>query len=611
MFLNHNTFENDNIAMNPSSPQSSRGLMATVGRRLGAGFAVVLLMFTAVLAVTVIKVQSAQSISDRSTLASQKLELAGVWLADVRQNSARSLAVAMSPDSSMLDFFKEAMAATSRGTTETQKAFLQAAASYPEALKNAEAVGEVRKEWLAARDEINTVKAAGENDRARELVTSRFVPITNRYLEVTQVLVTGQLATLVELQKRAEAEFLSLYIWLGALFASAVAVSVLLAWRLSCSVTDPIHEAVLMATAVSQGDLRPVAATHRQDELGDLLRALSEMKTSLVNTVTQVRSATDSINVASSEIASGNQDLSARTEQAASNLEETAASMEQLTSTVRQSADSARQANQLASSASEIAVRGGNVVGQVVTTMNEINTSSKKISDIIGVIDAIAFQTNILALNAAVEAARAGEQGRGFAVVAGEVRNLAQRSAEAAKEIKGLIGSSVDKVEAGSRLVAEAGQTMSEIVGSVQRVSDIIGEITAAAGEQSDGIGQVNVAVNQLDQMTQQNAALVEESAAAAESLKDQAARLAQVVQIFRIDGLASHASPSLSPSAPTFKAPPRKMSTPARALSAAPRQPAIAQSRPAPAKKAAEPSRPALAKPAAATSSEGDWESF
>ena len=261
------------------------------------------------------------------------------------------------------------------------------------------------------------------------------------------------------------------------------------------------------------------------------------MKDSLLQTVTQVRSATDSINTASSEIASGNQDLSARTEQAASNLEETAASMEELTSTVRNSADAARQANQLAATASEIAVRGGQVVGEVVTTMEAINHSSKKISDIIGVIDGIAFQTNILALNAAVEAARAGEQGRGFAVVAGEVRNLAQRSAEAAKEIKGLIGTSVDKVEAGSRLVADAGQTMSEIVGSVQRVSDIIGEITAAAGEQSDGIGQVNVAVNQLDQMTQQNAALVEESAAAAESLKDQANRLAQVIQIFKLDG--------------------------------------------------------------------------
>jgi methyl-accepting chemotaxis protein len=268
---------------------------------------------------------------------------------------------------------------------------------------------------------------------------------------------------------------------------------------------------------------------------GSLMQAMQNMVSSLRSTVVQVRAASDSIHTASQEIASGNHDLSARTEQAASSLEETAASMEQLTSTVRQSADAARQANQLAANAAEIAVRGGQVVGQVVTTMDEINHSSKKISDIIGVIDGIAFQTNILALNAAVEAARAGEQGRGFAVVAGEVRNLAQRSAEAAKEIKNLIGASVNRVEAGSRLVADAGQTMSEIVGSVQRVSGIIGEITAAAGEQSDGIGQVNVAVTQLDQMTQQNAALVEESAAAAESLKEQATRLTEVIGIFRV----------------------------------------------------------------------------
>jgi methyl-accepting chemotaxis protein len=270
---------------------------------------------------------------------------------------------------------------------------------------------------------------------------------------------------------------------------------------------------------------------------GSLMHSLQLLDAALLKTVTQVRSASDSINTASSEIASGNQDLSARTEQAASNLEETAASMEELTSTVRNSADAARQANQLAASASEVAVRGGQVVSQVVSTMQDIHQSSQKINDIIGTIDGIAFQTNILALNAAVEAARAGEQGRGFAVVAGEVRNLAQRSAEAAKEIKGLIGASVEKVEAGTKLVADAGQTMSEIVGSIQRVSDIVGEITAAAGEQSDGIGQVNTAVNQLDQMTQQNAALVEESAAAAVSLKDQAARLAQVVAVFRVGG--------------------------------------------------------------------------
>src|SRR3990167_2137902 len=298
--------------------------------------------------------------------------------------------------------------------------------------------------------------------------------------------------------------------------------------------------------------MRSVAAGNLAVELpkvvpGSLLAAVGEMVASLRQTVTQVRQASDSIGTASQEIATGNQDLSTRTEQTASNLQQTAASMEELTSTVRQSADAARQANQLASSAAEIAARGGQVVNQVVATMDEINHSSKKINDIIGVIDGIAFQTNILALNAAVEAARAGEQGRGFAVVAGEVRNLAQRSAEAAKEIKALIGASVEKVESGSKLVANAGKTMQEIVGSVQRVTDIIGEITAAAAEQSDGIGQVNASVVQLDPMTQQNASLVEESAAAAESLKHQAQSLAKAVGSFNI-GAAGQAAAVAAP---------------------------------------------------------------
>jgi methyl-accepting chemotaxis protein len=262
-----------------------------------------------------------------------------------------------------------------------------------------------------------------------------------------------------------------------------------------------------------------------------MLDALQRIESSIAT----VRASTDSIATASHEIAQGSGDLSQRTEVTASNLQQTASSMEQLTGTVRQSSDAAAQANQLASSASSVARRGGEVVAQVVSTMDEINTSSKKIADIIGVIDGIAFQTNILALNAAVEAARAGEQGRGFAVVAGEVRSLAQRSAEAAKEIKSLIGTSVDKVEAGSRLVSDAGATMNEIVSSVQRVTDIIGEIAAAAAEQGQGIGQVNTAVVQLDSMTQQNAALVEQSAAAAESLKEQAERLQQVVSTFSV----------------------------------------------------------------------------
>jgi len=294
-------------------------------------------------------------------------------------------------------------------------------------------------------------------------------------------------------------------------------------------------EPVLAVTAMREVASGNLAVHLPRVVPGSLLAALGDMIVSLRKTVGEVRTATDSISTASGEIASGNQDLSIRTEQTASSLQETAASMEQLTGTVRQSAESARTAAQLAQDAASVARQGGAVVEQVVSTMQEINQSSQKISDIIGTIDGIAFQTNILALNAAVEAARAGEQGRGFAVVAGEVRNLAQRSAEAAKEIKTLIGNSVDRVETGTRLVADAGQTMGEIVSSVQRVTDIIGEISAATGEQSQGIGQVDTAVTQLDQMTQQNAALVEEGAAAAASLRDQAGRLAGVVSTFRL----------------------------------------------------------------------------
>jgi methyl-accepting chemotaxis protein len=324
---------------------------------------------------------------------------------------------------------------------------------------------------------------------------------------------------------------------LGALGLLAAAATVGVAWLMQRRIVGELSRAARVADQVAGGNLAIDARSDRTDELGDLMRALDRMTQQLSRSLATVLESSSSIENASAEIATGNQDLSHRTEQAASNLQQTASSMDQLTGTVKQSADSARQANQLASSAAEVAARGGSVVAQVVTTMDEINASSKKIADIIGVIDGIAFQTNILALNAAVEAARAGEQGRGFAVVASEVRSLAQRSAQAAKEIKALIGASVEKVDSGSRLVADAGQTMNEIVGSVQRVTDIISEITAAAAEQSEGIGQVNGSVTQLDQMTQQNAALVEESAAAAESLKDQAARLRSIVNNFQLAG--------------------------------------------------------------------------
>ena len=314
------------------------------------------------------------------------------------------------------------------------------------------------------------------------------------------------------------------------------------------TVSKPLGELTVAVTAVAQGDLTQVFNARRPDEIGMLVNEVETMRQRYLDVLSQVRSSVENVSTASAEIATGNQDLSARTEQTASNLQRTASSVELLTTTVKQSADASRQANQLAASAAKVAARGGKAVGEVVATMNDINQSSRKISDIIGVIDGIAFQTNILALNAAVEAARAGEQGRGFAVVASEVRSLAQRSAEAAREIKTLIGASVEKVESGSRLVQNAGRTMDEIVGSVKQVSDIIGEITAAALEQAEGIGEVNTAINQLDQMTQQNAALVEESAAAADSLRDQAQRLAEAVAIFK---LSDAGGPTLNYSAP------------------------------------------------------------
>ncbi len=302
-------------------------------------------------------------------------------------------------------------------------------------------------------------------------------------------------------------------------------------------VTRPLQDAVEVANAVAKGDLTHIIEVKSRDETGQLLQALKDMNDSLSGIVTEVRGTTESINTASHEIAQGNADLSQRTEEQASSLEETASSMEELTSTVRQNAENARQANQLANNASDIAVKGGQVVGDVVHTMASISDSSKKIVDIISVIDGIAFQTNILALNAAVEAARAGEQGRGFAVVAGEVRNLAQRSAAAAKEIKTLINDSVNKVDAGTKQVNQAGVTMNEIVQAVKRVTDIMAEIAAASNEQSAGIEQVNQAITQMDEVTQQNAALVEEAAAAAESMQEQAHDLYEAVGIFKVVG--------------------------------------------------------------------------
>jgi methyl-accepting chemotaxis protein len=324
------------------------------------------------------------------------------------------------------------------------------------------------------------------------------------------------------------------------LVLAGLAAGVFLGLAVSRQVTRPLAVAVGSAHRMSEGDMTVAMQVEGKDETAQLLQALENMRASLQGIVATVRQDADGVATASSEIAQGNMDLSARTESQASVLEETAASMEQISSAVKQNADSARHANQLASSAANVAVRGGEVVAQVVSTMQGINDASRKIEDITGVIDGIAFQTNILALNAAVEAARAGEQGRGFAVVASEVRNLAQRSAAAAKEIKALISDSVERVDQGARLVDQAGATMTEVVDSVQRVSAIIGEIALASGEQTTGVEQVNQAIIEMDHVTQQNAALVEQAAAAAKAMQDQAASLAQAVSVFKIEAGAA-----------------------------------------------------------------------
>jgi methyl-accepting chemotaxis protein len=397
--------------------------------------------------------------------------------------------------------------------------------------------------------------------------------------------------------------------------AVVVLIGLLLAVWLVRQLTAPLARAVDLANAIASGDLTRNVHDDRKDELGQLLRSLNAMTQKLSTVVGEVRNGVDSVSSAASQIATGNQDLSARTEQTAANLEETAASIEELTATVTQSADTARQANQLAATAVQAAERGGEVVSQVVMSMDQINTSSRKISDIIGVIDGIAFQTNILALNAAVEAARAGEQGRGFAVVAGEVRSLAGRSAEAAKEIKALINTSVNNVDLGTEQVAQAGESMQEIVASVRRVTDLIGEISASANEQSDGIAQVNQAISNLDQMTQQNAALVEESSAAATSMNDQAQRLAEVVAVFNVGQQSAALTSSL-------RRPVAAAAAPAATHTAAVRKVVTASpstaSKPAVNKPAAQPApAPKLLKPAPlnakapASSHEDDWESF
>ncbi len=458
------------------------------------------------------------------------------------------------------------------------------------------------EEWFAKSeglglDHIRTTAAlikAGKWTDAEHVLIKKINP-TYRVGDAAMERMKEAISTRVNADEaRVKEELAQIAYAMAAVLAVGVMLGIAVGWALLRAISLPLKEAMRIAVRVADGDLTGTIGKHGRNEIGALLGAMDKMKSNLAGIVLEVRGSTDTISSAAGEIAAGNTDLSDRTSSQASSLEQTAASMEELTSTVRQNADNARQANVLAQSASEVATKGGVVVAQVVETMGSINASSKKIVDIIAVIDGIAFQTNILALNAAVEAARAGEQGRGFAVVASEVRNLAQRSAGAAKEIKQLIGDSVDKVDSGARLVDQAGVTMQEIVTSIARVTDIMGEITTASAEQTAGIDQINEAVGQMDSITQKNVGLVEEAAAAAGLLREQAGVLTQVVSVFKVDG--GRQAPEPARQAPQRQAP----ATPPRlAGKAAPK-----------AKTPAAP-KPAAKKTVASATSSGDWEEF
>ncbi|WP_219117167.1 methyl-accepting chemotaxis protein [Janthinobacterium sp. UMAB-56] len=528
----------------------------SIGVRLGLGFAVILLFSMLITGISVWRLHEVAS-ATRNMMEQPlaKERYISDWYGKIDSGVRRTTAIVRSADTSLGPYFAEEAKQSSVVSGELQKK-IEALISGPQETELFRQVSEQRKVYLDARAQVSKLKVDGQAEEADKVFQNVFVPGSTKYLTVVRNMLEYQRASIDTTAREIDAVANTSRTLLLTLATLALAFGVVCAWLLTMGIVRPLRTAVEIARKVADGDLTAQIEASAMDETGQLLLALKDMNTSLLNIVGEVRSGTDSIATSSTQIAAGNQDLSSRTEEQAGSLEETASSMEELTSTVKQNADNARQANQLAASAAQVAVKGGEVVTQVVGTMESINASSNKIVDIISVIDGIAFQTNILALNAAVEAARAGEQGRGFAVVASEVRNLAQRSASAAKEIKTLIGASVEQVNAGSMLVAQAGSTMNDIVDSVQRVSDIITEITAASSEQSVGIDEINRAIGQMDAVTQQNAALVEESAAAAESMQHQAHKLAQVVSVFKLNGQQASVSGLKGVKRPAAKAP-------------------------------------------------------
>ena len=456
------------------------------------------------------------------------------WAQMININWVRASAALKTQDVAYIDSLQGDMAITSKAISENQK-LLETLQKDAESARLMASVAQARTSYVNARADLIKKQKAGE--KISDAVDRDLRPLAQAYLKAVDQVAQHATETLAQAQSKADAAATTSQFALGVGAAVALGLGILLAILVTRSITQPVAQALQAVEGITSGDLAHEIRSHGADEIAHLMQALSSMKENLARIVGNVRRGSEGVATASAEIASGNHDLSSRTESQASALEQTAASMEELSSTVKQNADNARQANQLAMSASSVAIKGGEVVGQVVETMKGINDASRKISDIISVIDGIAFQTNILALNAAVEAARAGEQGRGFAVVATEVRSLAGRSAEAAKEIKSLISASVERVEQGTVLVDQAGATMQEVVSSIRRVTDIMGEISAASQEQSLGVAQVGEAVTSLDQTTQQNAALVEQMAAAASSLSSQAGELVQAVSVFKLAG--------------------------------------------------------------------------
>ncbi|WP_354412813.1 methyl-accepting chemotaxis protein [Variovorax atrisoli] len=541
-----------------------------ISTRLGLGFATMLLLVACMAGLGLWRLASvSRATEEMMAQALVKERLASEWQSHLRSTSVATIAMIKAPDAALEAHFAGLQTTGMERMAPLQKQF-QSKLSTPQETALYEKVMASRSTVRNTVTKLQELKAQGRLDEANRMVETVFSEALAAYGSAVETLARHQRDQIDAAAKGIAEDYVAGRAMLLSLAAAAVVLGALFAWRLSASIVRPLRHAVEAAETVASGDLRVDIRVESRDEAGQLMQALKDMNTSLAKVVGEVRLGTDTIATASSQIASGTQDLSSRTEEQASSLEQTAASMEELTSTVKQNADNARQANQLAVFASEVATKGGMVVSQVVDTMGSINASSRKIVDIIGVIDGIAFQTNILALNAAVEAARAGEQGRGFAVVASEVRSLAQRSAAAAKEIKTLIGDSVEKVEEGSKQVEEAGRTMDEIVGSVKRVTDIMGEITAASQEQTSGIEQINQAITQMDQVTQQNAALVEEASAAAQSLQEQAGSLVQTVGIFKLDPDAgAMRRPGFSPIAPIAKpTKPTKPTKPAKAIS-------------------------------------------